>query len=1060
MTAFGSVTLDKNFTKLRLNEPKLSFGLNRKMFGLMPKGVYAGFHLKPSPNAREIVVYSDTRINCDIEDQFDAKPSKGWSVAVVEVFGGYNVTVNLPRGPVGEIKLAYDNTLDGNMAYVILRGEYNINATNSYLEIVAEQDIEKKIQDEQVDFVIVGYFNAPANGRKLSQNDIGYFDVPHPRTLPYANEEEFGFMSPEHLRRLNSIEDSALVYQFNGNMSFGANQSFPNRISWDAPIDMIFASRPNVQIPVGNIDLANNEIAYAEIPKNASTGVLLKKISASGYRPDDGGVQDVAPEDVFLPLDLTPYNRVKDLKTDGTMTEVIVTGGGNNLKNAVQSAGNNTRIIVNDSLAYTGEIDIDGLEKVVIMGASGERPVIDGGLANSRYGFKVKGICIDVLIQNFDIKDTVPSPTEFHTQSGITIGNGEGDINDDIEWIVIQDVELYNTGRQCITASKSGTALDAGGKAGVYPVRNLLIQDCVIRDLSYLTVTPTNVYEVGLFLRKVKDSVVYNTVLKDIHGRLSMLEDCQNLEFRGCIFQNTIAGESSTLEAMVIESEDLADWDTNNIRIINTTMKECEQGITIDSDNGYIDLFVNHSVFDALDTAIDLEKQTPLKIRNSAFVNNATQAVNLQGNSADFDYNIYFGNTVDLTDNAQKGNNAIEADPLFNNPISNDYSIPTNSPAYRAGSDDFDIGLFDILGFSCDDETVAFRKIIFFRSGLDIYTEVLPEGKIIVWEDNRVSSSTDTLIQRTQSLSNFAGEQIIDRNIGMHSNIIAPVVFFEEDGLIPGQGRIRLLEAVWITDATRNIQHQLPAGDLTGVADGHYVYYEAPQRSSGPQLVSLVSGPVVPNADGTRDYFLFGFRRGSRFILASGNVLEPNIAYPLFGDNAPEVVFLHKDGVRDTGTPERYLFPFTLPASFSSVAVFVGSAKMNYEEHYTVSNTIDGFFIEFIEEPEVDAVVRVYYPVYAYRASDAIIIDGGASGTTTRFQEVVINSQMIADKRLTLQFTPLSPVDISASIAGRGSLNYNEHYYLDGKQVKWDGKLLDNNLKVGQTIVFIYNESP
>lgn len=1056
MTAFGSHTLDKNFTKLRLNEPKLSFGLNRKMFGIIPKGVYAGFHLKPSPNAREIIVYSDVRLNCDVQDQYDATPSKGWSVGVVEVFGGYNVTVNLPRGPVGEIKLPYDATLDGNTGYIILRGEYNINATNSYLEIVAEQDIEAKIQNEQVDFIVIGYFNAPANGRKLSQTDVGYFDVKYPRTMPFASEEEFGFMSPEHLRRLNSIEDSALVYTFDGDMTFGANISFPNRVSWNAPIDMIFASRGNVQIPVGSIDLANNEIAYAEIPKGTSNAVMLKKISASGYRPDDGGIQDVAPEDIFLPLDLTPYNRVKDMKTDVTMTEVLVSGGGNALKNAVNVAIDNTRIIVQDSLAYSGDIDIDGLNRIAIINKTGETPVINGALASSRYGFKIFGTCTDVLVQGFEIKDMIPSPTDFHTQSGVVLGDGEGNSLDNLEWIVLEKLDIHNTGRQGITASKDGNQITAGD----YPVRNLLIQDCLVRDLSYLTVIPTNIYEVGIHLRKIKDSVIYNSVFRDIHGRLALLEDCQNLEVRGCLFQNTIAGESSTLEAVVIESQDITDWDFNDIKFINTIFKDCEQGITIDSDQGYLDIFVNHCVFDTLDTAIDLEKQTPLKVRNSAFINNITQAVNLFGNTVNFDYNLYWNNTIDLTDNLQKGNNAIEANPLFTNPTINDYGVPSNSPAYRAGSDDFDIALFDILGFTCDDQSVAFRKIIFFRNGNTIYTEVLPEGRIITWESNMVSDFADTQLQRVQALSNFAGETIVDRNIGMHSNIIAPVVFFVEDGLTPGRSRFRILEPVWITDSTRNIQHQIPAGDLVNIQDGHYIYYQAPQRSVGPQMVTLVSGPVIPNADGIRNYFLFGFRRGTRMVLASGNVMEPSIAYPLFGDNAPEVAFLHKDGIQDTGTPERFLFPFTLPASFSSVAVYVGASKMNHEEHYIVNNTIDGFYIEFTQEPEEDSTVRVHYPIYAYRASDAIIIDGGGSGTTTRFQEVKVNSQHIIDKKFALTYTPLSPLDITAMIVGRAPLNYGEHYYLDGKIIKWDGKLLDGELQAGQTMIFIFNEAP
>lgn len=1034
--------LDKNYIKFRKNEPKASTGIARTFFGIIPVGIYAGFHLRPGLNPREIVVYSDPKLNFDITELEDLHHTKGWSIAVWNSKNGYNVTNSLPKGcPSSEITLSYDSAYDDMNLYVVLRNDFTEEHSRAYLEIVTEADLDEKIPEENFDVIVAGGFHSPATEIKLEQSDIKYFSMKYLRMVPYGDENKLGFISPEQIRRINSIEDSALVYAFDGEMTFDEPS---NTVEWTEDIDLIFATRNNAKITAGNIVLNDNELAYVNIDKGAITDLAIKTQSLAGYKYDSGSMQKIAPEDVFLPIDIEEFQPLADLETNIGLTEVVITGGGSALKDAVNAALDNTRIVVNDSLVYDGEIDIENFNTLAIVVASGETPIINGG-GLERYGFKIFGETSNILIKGFKITNMVPNPSDYYFASGVVLGNGLGATTDLINGVMLDSLDIYNTGRHCISACKTSSGLNAGE----YFLQNMLVKDCVCRDISYPTVTPSNIWECGILLRKTQGVVVYNTTIKDIKGHLLISEDNNNLITRGCLFKNALSGESTGINGIVFKSEEHVSWPSHIIELINTVVKSAANGIDINSTQGAIDLSINHVVTTEHTNGLNLVNDNPLKIRNTIIHGCSTMGVQLNGISADLDYNNFWSNVSDISDNSELGQHTKAVDPEFVNPSIDDYNISSSSALKGAGSDDFDIGLYIVTTVDYETGTTAFKKIIFFRKGTTIYSEIVPEGRLLTWRKNQVGDVNDTLIERTQKLSEFSRELTQDRNLVMESG---DVVFSITGGL----GDFHVMDEIKWTDDELNI-HTIPAGiHAEDLADNEFVYVEMP-RSATPAILTLkknVGG--IPEQEGKRNYFLLGFRRGNNFILSNGVVLNDGITGRWIGNPLPEFTWIHGNGVQDGVNKKKFVFTGIEPASKSSILIHVGPTKMNYIEHYSVTITGTGFIVEFTENVDEYTDVKAFYPTLVFRAADAVIITGDGLVET---ESKVIDATMITNKGFDLAILPNDDSKVLAWIVGEelsGNLVNGTHFNVSGTSFSWNGTSIDGKVKENDVINLIY----
>jgi len=1045
-----SIQLTKEFVKIRCNEPKVSTGLNRKFFGVVPNGVYAGFHIKPSENDREVIVYSDEELDCAGQCIPHADTVKGWSSAVIETFGGYNVTINMPRGPVGQIPLNYTDDFDGQILYIVLRGVFTVYETNAYLEFVEESWIDQKRADCQVDFIVVGHVNTPASGGKVPKANIAYFDAKHSRTLPYANESKFGFLSPEQIRRINSLEDSSLVYAFDGDLDFQKNN--PDEVTWDQDINLIFATRGNRRVLPGAINLLEDEIAYVEVDKGAGDVLEIKTQSSNAYRFEDGNLPDVAAEDNFLPIDLEKFDRVYDLESDVSMTVVPVSGGGNALKNALDSATGEQIFEIEDSLNYRGEIDIFNLNKIVVRAKAGEAPTINGEELD-RYGFKIYGNCEDVYIKLFTIADMAPSPTDFHTQSGIVFGNGQNVTTDNVRYVVIEDIEMIDTGRSAISSSKSPTGVD---NVGEYAIRDVLIKNVNVTSMEYPSVTPTNLWENAFILRNTRGFTLYENSIRDVNGSAMLLVDNRDLVVRNNFIERTLDAESTRHDGLIFDSNDNVNYPVSNAEVVNNVFKETPTALSVFSVNGYYDLTINHNIFTENDDCINMINQNALRIRNNSFFDNAGIGINLNGGNADVDYCHFEDNGTNISDNLQIGQNSIFGPPLFTDPDNNDYSIDETSPLYRAGSDGFDIGLFDIEGHVSEASSVAFRKIIFFRKDGVIYTEILPEGRILTWGDSQVGAQSDSLIERTQKLSLFQKHLIQERNfVFISQTLLAPIYF----AIGANEGEFHVVGNIILSFTDSEREHVIEPVVIDDIEDGECIYYEVP-RASSPSNITLLKtdSPLnIPHGTGQRNFRLFGFRRGNRFILFSGNILNDGQSGPIYGGNAPEFTFIHDIGVQNVSNAARFRVTNEEPASKSSVQVYFGSTKLNFVDDYDINYVTNGFDVTLVEEAPEPSEIKVFYPTITYRAADAVIIASPPGGSGDEEVEIVkLSSTDISNKEIQLQNIPSNPDHVLIFLDTGANLENGLHYNVTGDIVSWDGTPLDGLIDDNNTMIILY----
>ena len=106
MTAFATLALPNEATKLRFKEPFVSEAVNLKDAGVIPPGVYRGF--TANPQAAFIL-------------KFDVSPTSNDSVAVVETTQNYNMTVR------SNAQLTVDMTGQVTFpVYAVLRTSYGI----------------------------------------------------------------------------------------------------------------------------------------------------------------------------------------------------------------------------------------------------------------------------------------------------------------------------------------------------------------------------------------------------------------------------------------------------------------------------------------------------------------------------------------------------------------------------------------------------------------------------------------------------------------------------------------------------------------------------------------------------------------------------------------------------------------------------------------------------------------------------------------------------------------------------------------------------------------------
>lgn len=279
--------ISQEFIKLRWGEPYVSTGLNQKLFGVLPAGIYHGFSIVPGPGNRQVkITTDDPRGYCGSVSGYSAgnyDVARDYSIAVFSSRQGMCTTVGIESGVSGISN--FDLTgYDSQQMCVILRSVFNTGQfTSASIDIVTPD-----VVDSNPTYLVIGVINLPGVGIPLDNSHIDYDDPVYARTEPFATSQKFGYMRPDYVRKLYGNEQLSFHKLAGGGaISFGVTRD----AEWTDAIRVYVPGRPDVfYTPAGSMTFPDNGyMAYVRIPYSNPSGPLTLSMAR---------IEDVVSENV------------------------------------------------------------------------------------------------------------------------------------------------------------------------------------------------------------------------------------------------------------------------------------------------------------------------------------------------------------------------------------------------------------------------------------------------------------------------------------------------------------------------------------------------------------------------------------------------------------------------------------------------------------------------------------------------------------------------------------------------------------------------------------------
>lgn len=348
-----------------------------------------------------------------------------------------------------------------------------------------------------------------------------------------------------------------------------------------------------------------------------------------------------------------------------------------------------------------------------------------------------------------------------------------------------------------------------------------------------------------------------------------------------------------------------------NITLIeNNRFQNCEVGISSSSMQATLPISKNEFLLEASFQnqnpewsfrAIDCYQAGPHRILNNT-INGYPAALKAEAASVQFINNIFWNTTATMTpfilmtsnlnqsynnilyaDGTMPGIGNINADPMFNSTIANDFSLNYNSPCIDSGDPMYfdedgsrsDIGAFTYLHkaeFSSSAHTVPVGTEVYFQN-LSIGHDQ-PNTQVI-WDLNN-----DNIIEATSTHFSYvfhtAGSydlrlkmqtgNLIDEIVVLNAVVVGSVNYPAPEGVFIMQGATGL-RLVW-----EPITHNA-AGELLPSPVENYVVYHSADPFSPFEILGFTAGgetqmPLLP--DRCHFYYVIGFD-GDRSSLRGGN---------------------------------------------------------------------------------------------------------------------------------------------------------------------------------------------
>lgn len=276
MATLVSGVIDNTQIKVRWEEPFVSDALNKKVFGILPRGVYSGFVVTAGPGDRDITITNTTDIGCVsgfCSGTYDT--TSGYSIAIHENINGQQTTISA-RDDLGQFTLDLTG-LDSQTVFATLDVDYLLGQqTAAFVKIVNAAEM-----NSDPTLINLAKINMPAVSIPITAPNIVTDDPVFPRIEPYAERDKFGFMSTRQQRaheRLKSMAGSEL--SSDGTIQWEVSAA--NTLEWSATIRIKILNRSfSYTIAADSLSVSDQTVVYVNV-QDLAGGVLTPLTTTIG----------------------------------------------------------------------------------------------------------------------------------------------------------------------------------------------------------------------------------------------------------------------------------------------------------------------------------------------------------------------------------------------------------------------------------------------------------------------------------------------------------------------------------------------------------------------------------------------------------------------------------------------------------------------------------------------------------------------------------------------------------------------------------------------------------
>jgi hypothetical protein len=195
---YSTASVDQDHIKVRWQEPYVSEALNKKLFGFLPKGIYAGFSIGPGGLGDRDIGVGHAYVSGGfgsgvsgggfVSGSFDE--TVGFGLAIHSDINGYSSAIVMPAGTAMHHLDATGR--DGTRVYMAIDAVYTVGSPTTATVIL----VDAAQLNADPSLIVIGFCDVPVV-TPLNSGHFGYNDPTYPRISALSTAVRAGFMPKE-----------------------------------------------------------------------------------------------------------------------------------------------------------------------------------------------------------------------------------------------------------------------------------------------------------------------------------------------------------------------------------------------------------------------------------------------------------------------------------------------------------------------------------------------------------------------------------------------------------------------------------------------------------------------------------------------------------------------------------------------------------------------------------------------------------------------------------------------------------------------------------------------